>query len=255
MPRSRLLRRAQALLDVFTIQQEIGRLDNLRIGLVGDLANGRTARSLAFLMSLYSNIKFYFVAPDVVKMKDDIKQFLDYKKVGTASRLSCRGLLAYLGPEGAQSLGNEERWATIALGHHGAEGPDCLQVQYEDVDDLAAVAADVDILYQTRIQKERFQVLSLISSSSACWRQMLAVSVQQPRGAWHDTPMARSLNLVLKALFQLNPGHRRLILPQANVLVQLQLALWTHMLSPPSLWHTWLSHLYPNTYAGPSRRL
>lgn len=56
-------------------------MDNLRIGLVGDLANGRTARSLAFIMSLYSNVKFYFVAPDVVKMKDDIKQFLNYKKV------------------------------------------------------------------------------------------------------------------------------------------------------------------------------
>ena len=64
-------------------------------------------------------------------------------------------------------LSNEEWWATLALEHHGAEAPDCLQVQYEDVDDLAAVAADVDILYQTRIQKERFQVLSLISSSSA----------------------------------------------------------------------------------------
>lgn len=36
-----------------------------------------------------------------------------------------------------------------------------VQVQYEDVDDLAAVAADVDILYQTRIQKERFQVSAM----------------------------------------------------------------------------------------------
>jgi len=43
----------QALLDVYTIQREIGHLDNVRIGLVGDLANGRTARSLAYLMSMY----------------------------------------------------------------------------------------------------------------------------------------------------------------------------------------------------------
>jgi aspartate carbamoyltransferase catalytic subunit len=35
----------QALLDVYTIQREIGRLDNIRIGMVGDLANGRTVRS------------------------------------------------------------------------------------------------------------------------------------------------------------------------------------------------------------------
>ena len=59
----------QALLDVYTIQRELGRLDNLRVGLVGDLANGRTVRSLAYLLSMYSSIKFYFVAPDVVRMQ------------------------------------------------------------------------------------------------------------------------------------------------------------------------------------------
>ena len=71
----------QALLDVYTIQREIGRLDNVRIGLVGDLANGRTARSLAYLMSMYQGVKVYFVAPEVVRMKDDIKDFLDSRNV------------------------------------------------------------------------------------------------------------------------------------------------------------------------------
>ncbi|CAL8468676.1 g8216 [Coccomyxa elongata] len=100
----------QALLDVYTIQREIGRLDNLRIGLVGDLANGRTVRSLAYLLSMYEGIKFYFVAPDVVRMQEDIKEFLTGRNV-----------------------------------------------EWEEVDDLAQVAGDVDVLYQTRIQKERFQ--------------------------------------------------------------------------------------------------
>ena len=59
----------QALLDVYTIQREIGRLDNIKVGLVGDLANGRTVRSLAYLLAKYENVKLYFVAPDVVKMK------------------------------------------------------------------------------------------------------------------------------------------------------------------------------------------
>lgn len=58
-----------------------------------------------------SGVKLYFVAPDVVRMKDDIKEFL-----------TGRG------------------------------------VEWEEVDDLAEVTADVDVLYQTRIQKERFQV-------------------------------------------------------------------------------------------------
>lgn len=100
----------QALLDMYTIQQEVGHLDNLKIGLVGDLANGRTVRSLAYLLSMYSGVKMYFVAPDVVRMKDDIKEFL-----------TGRG------------------------------------VDWQEAESLQEVAADVEVLYQTRIQKERFQ--------------------------------------------------------------------------------------------------
>lgn len=59
----------QALLDVYTIMREIGTLDGIKLGLVGDLANGRTVRSLAYLIAKYQNIKIYFVSPDVVKMK------------------------------------------------------------------------------------------------------------------------------------------------------------------------------------------
>ncbi len=43
----------QALLDIYTIQKEIGRLDNLNIALVGDLKNGRTVHALVEVMSLY----------------------------------------------------------------------------------------------------------------------------------------------------------------------------------------------------------
>lgn len=49
--------------------------------MVGDLAHGRTVRSLAYLLSMYDNVKVYFVAPEVVRMKDDIKQFLTSKNV------------------------------------------------------------------------------------------------------------------------------------------------------------------------------
>lgn len=45
---------------------------------MGDLANGRTVRSLAMMLaSNYSNVSFVFVAPPVVKMGEDIKEFLD----------------------------------------------------------------------------------------------------------------------------------------------------------------------------------
>ena len=41
--------------------------------MVGDLANGRTVRSLAYLLTKYKGVKVFFVAPEVVRMKDDIK--------------------------------------------------------------------------------------------------------------------------------------------------------------------------------------
>ncbi|XP_050387722.1 aspartate carbamoyltransferase 1, chloroplastic-like [Argentina anserina] len=63
----------QALLDVYTIEREIGKLDGIKVALVGDLANGRTVRSLtslAYLLARDNDVKIYFVSPDAVKMKE-----------------------------------------------------------------------------------------------------------------------------------------------------------------------------------------
>ena len=49
----------QSLLDAYTIRREKGRLDNLKIAILGDLINGRTIHSLIKLFSLYKNIEFY----------------------------------------------------------------------------------------------------------------------------------------------------------------------------------------------------
>jgi len=49
--------RVQALLDVYTIKREVGRLENIKIGMVGDLLNGRTVRSLAYVLSLYPGLQ------------------------------------------------------------------------------------------------------------------------------------------------------------------------------------------------------
>lgn len=54
---------------MYTIEREIGKLDGIKVGLVGDLANGRTVRSLAYLLAKYNDVKIYFVSPEVVKMK------------------------------------------------------------------------------------------------------------------------------------------------------------------------------------------
>ena len=99
----------QALLDLYTIRKEIGSIDGLRIAMVGDLAQGRTVRSLAYLLSKYQDVRIHFVAPTLLKMKEDILEHLRE--------------------------------------HH---------VSYVEETNLDAVLPEVDVVYQTRIQKERF---------------------------------------------------------------------------------------------------
>jgi len=99
----------QALLDLYTIRKEIGSIDGLRIAMVGDLANGRTVRSLAYLLSKFRDVKVYFVAPPLLKMKEDILEHLRE--------------------------------------HH---------VWFTEESALDKVLPEVDVVYQTRVQKERF---------------------------------------------------------------------------------------------------
>jgi aspartate carbamoyltransferase catalytic subunit len=105
------LSRLQALLDMYTIRRELGRLDGFKIALIGDLANGRTTHSLAYLLSKFKDVEMVFCSPENIRMKPDLKQYLT--DVG---------------------------------------------VPWREEQDLATVAAEVDVLYQTRIQKERFLV-------------------------------------------------------------------------------------------------
>eukprot|EP01023_Acetabularia_acetabulum_P013955 TRINITY_DN16824_c0_g1_i2.p1 TRINITY_DN16824_c0_g1~~TRINITY_DN16824_c0_g1_i2.p1 ORF type:complete len:427 (+),score=47.70 TRINITY_DN16824_c0_g1_i2:49-1329(+) len=101
----------QALLDLYTIRQEIGSLDEkFSIAMIGDLQNGRTVHSLAYLLSQYPNIDMYFVSPKEVKLPQKILSFLE------------------------------------------EEGVRCIETE-----NLQDVAKTCRVLYNTRIQKERFQ--------------------------------------------------------------------------------------------------
>ena len=71
---------SQTLLDLFSISKTQGRLNDLKIAMVGDLKYGRTVHSLIMAMS-YFNPKFYFVAPDELKMPQEYKTFLDEKGI------------------------------------------------------------------------------------------------------------------------------------------------------------------------------
>ena len=83
---------SQTLLDMYSILKTQGKLENLKIVMVGDLKYGRTVHSLLQAMSLF-NPTFYFISPDELKMPPAYKLYLD--KVG---------LKYYEGKELAESL-------------------------------------------------------------------------------------------------------------------------------------------------------
>lgn len=74
----------QALLDLYTLNwafNDKGGIDNKTIAMVGDLKRGRTVRSLTYLLKNYKNVKFVYVAPDYLRIGDDIKKFLKKHKM------------------------------------------------------------------------------------------------------------------------------------------------------------------------------
>lgn len=100
----------QTLTDLFTISREKGRLDNLTIGLCGDLKFGRTVHSLITAMSRYKNIKFILISPNELKLPEYIKKDVLDKN----------------------------------------------NISYIETNDIEEYLKDLDILYMTRVQKERF---------------------------------------------------------------------------------------------------
>jgi aspartate carbamoyltransferase catalytic subunit len=71
----------QALLDLYTILKEKGRIDGLNIALVGDLRYGRTVHSLAYALSLYK-VKLVLVSPELLRMRREVSDAIK-KKIKT----------------------------------------------------------------------------------------------------------------------------------------------------------------------------
>jgi len=113
----------QALLDLYTIYREKGRIDNLNITLVGDLKYGRTVHSLAKLFTKLNGVKLTYVSPKILKMPMEIQEMIS--QTGTP------------------------------------------QTENED---LAKVLKDADVLYVTRIQKERFEKPADYEKVKDCYR-------------------------------------------------------------------------------------
>ena len=99
----------QTLTDLLTITREKGRLNNLTVGLCGDLKFGRTVHSLIEAMLRYENVKFVLIAPPELRVPQYIIDMLE--KAGA---------------------------------------------EYKQVETMEAVMPKLDILYMTRVQRERF---------------------------------------------------------------------------------------------------
>lgn len=97
----------QAFTDLYTMRKEKGKIDGLKVALVGDLRYGRTVHSLAYALALY-NIELYLVSPESLRMRQDVLHSIKHKIPVT-----------------------------------------------EDAN-LDSIMPKIDVLYVTRIQKERF---------------------------------------------------------------------------------------------------
>lgn len=102
----------QALLDIYTIMKEKGRIDGLKIVMAGDLKYGRTVHSLLLLLRHF-DVKMVFASPEALKLPPEYEKFLTEKNIA-----------------------------------------------FEVTTDLGAALVGADILYTTRVQRERFDDLA-----------------------------------------------------------------------------------------------
>lgn len=100
----------QALLDLYTIKREKGKIDGMKVAILGDLLYGRTIHSLLKLLSLYDNIEIYGLSKGIFELP---QEYIDL--------LKSRG------------------------------------IEYKKCNDISELPKNIDIIYQTRIQTERFE--------------------------------------------------------------------------------------------------
>ncbi|MBZ5516554.1 MAG: aspartate carbamoyltransferase [Acidobacteriia bacterium] len=170
----------QALLDLYTIRKEIGTIDGLRIAMVGDLAQGRTVRSLAYLLSKFRGVTMYFVAPPLLKMKEDILEHLREHKVSFVEETA-----------------------------------------------LDKVLPEVDVVYQTRVQKERFG--DRIADYEKC-RGVYIINQDTLRGMKPKSIIMHPLPRLEEITMEVDEDPRAAYFRQAQNGLYVRMALLTHVL-------------------------
>ncbi len=112
----------QTLADLLTIHRELGRLNDLTVGLCGDLKYGRTVHSLINAMVRYKNVKFVLISPSELRLPEYVKRTLENSK--------CK---------------------------------------YEEISSLEEALPLLDILYMTRVQRERFEDINEYEKVKDCY--------------------------------------------------------------------------------------
>ena len=99
----------QTMIDLYTIWRIKGEIDGLNIGILGDLKYGRASTSFTYGLTLFNPERLYMISPPELKIRDEVRDYLDKKKIN-----------------------------------------------FIETTDLRNVIRELDVLYVTRIQKERF---------------------------------------------------------------------------------------------------
>ncbi len=113
----------QALLDVYTISRELGKVDGVHIAIMGDLKYGRTPSSLSYLLSKFNDVTIYYVAPEPLQIREEVIKNIEGK------------------------------------------------VRYELLNDIRELKGKpVDVIYVTRLQKERLPDPSMYESLKGSYK-------------------------------------------------------------------------------------
>ena len=98
----------QALTDLYTMIKTFGKIDGLKVGLLGDLKHSRTVSSLSYALSMFKDIKLYCIAPQILQMRQEVLDKINGK------------------------------------------------IEYQSLAGIDELVDEIDVLYITRVQKERF---------------------------------------------------------------------------------------------------
>lgn len=135
----------QALLDLYSILAEVGRLDDITVVLVGDLLYGRTVHSLLVLLALFSNVRVICCSPEQTPLPQDLADYAVQRGV----QITCE-------------------------------------------QDLGRAVAEADVVYQTRVQKERFEDVEAYRAAASRYVIDAAILAKMKAGAALLHPLPRA---------------------------------------------------------------